>query len=550
MTGAWTRRSLLSTSLAAGPMLLLPGRALALAGDPVVETENGKVRGLRAGSVETYRGVPYGGSVSGAARFKAPPPATPWQGIRDAQRAGAPSIQPPGGMFGLDEPPPAEDCLSLTIWTPAADGRRRPVMFYSHGGGFSSGSCAGVIQDGANLAREQDVVVVASNHRLGLLGYLFLEDLGGDEYTGSGNHGLLDIAAALRWTSRNIERFGGDPANIMIFGESGGGAKTSCLYAMPSIADAFNKASIESGPGIRMATRDGAIATRDRVLGELGIGRADWRRLLTLPAATLLAVQLKIAGSANGVALSGDKRGLDLSRLGFSPVVDGKVLPAHPFDPEPPAFSRNKPLIVGYNREEVAFFALFGNDIGAFTLDDAGLEKRLSQEMPGDYRDAIAVYRKHRPDASPSDIYIAIRSARFAGTGSILIAERKAAQHAAPVYAYVFDYQLERLVPGTNHPIGAMHALEIAFKFDNVAASGLPGQPNWAGGKPERIAAGRNMSALWAGFARTGVPSAPGVPEWPAYSVDRRATMLIDDHCRVVDDPTGPERRFWEARDA
>jgi para-nitrobenzyl esterase len=543
------RRSLLQGTAVGAPMLWLPWRAAAaVVGDPIAETEYGKVRGTRVNGVEIYRGVPYGGSVSGAARFSAPTAVTPWQGVRDATRPGAPSIQPPKSSFGVNEPAPAEDCLSLTVWTPAADGKRRPVMVYSHGGGFTTGSGSSVYQDGANLARMYDVVVVATNHRLGMLGYLYLDEIAGDAYRGSGNNGMRDIVAGLSWVHRNIERFGGDPANVMIFGESGGGAKTSCLYAMPSAEPYFNKASIESGPGIRMTAVENARRSTDEVLRQLSIAPADWRKLLEVPAETLLALQLKIAGMPNSGVLSGDKRGIGATRLGFGPVVDGGVLPANPFDPSAPAISKDKPLICGYNHDEFAFFAMVGNDVAAFNLDEAGLETRLSKEMPDDYKQAIEVYRGSRPNASPADIYIAIRSARFAGTGSIIIAERKFAQHAAPIYAYTFTYQLERTIPGTTHPLGAMHALEIPFKFYNVENVSANGGPNFAGDRPERYAAGRNMSSMWANFARAGKPSAAGQPAWPAYNLDKRPTMMIDAKCTVVNDPTGPERRFWEAR--
>ena len=542
------RRTLLLNMVAGAPSLLLPRAAGAVNGDPIAQTEGGKVRGTRDNGVEIYRGVPYAGSVSGAHRFAAPPPVEPWTGVRDATRPGAPSIQPPRSAFGRNEPAPAEDCLTLTVWTPAADGRRRPVMFYSHGGGFATGSGSGVVQDGANLARLYDVVVVATNHRLGLLGYLYLDELGGDAFGGSGNNGMRDIVAGLGWVHRNIDRFGGDPANVMIFGESGGGAKTSCLYAMPSAARFFNKASIESGPGIRMTALENARRTTALVLSELGIASADWRKLLDVPAETLLALQIKLAGMPNDDPLIGDRRGIGAAKLGFGPVVDGHVLPTNPFDPVAPAISKDKPLICGYNQDEFAFFALFSGNPSAFNLDEAGLVDRLSKQMPDDYKQAIDVYRASRPNASPADIYIAIRSARFAGTGSITIAERKAHQGGAPIYAYVFTYGLEWAMPGTTHPLGAMHALEIPFKFANVDNVSLNGGPNFAGARPERFAAGRNMSAMWASFARHAVPTAPGQPDWPAYDLNKRATMMIDAQCRVVDDPTGPERRFWEAR--
>ena len=221
-----------SIGLAAAASASYVGGTLAWAWPPTeetveVKTAYGRLRGKRAGEMITFKGVPYAGPVSGGNRFKAPPPLQPWTGVRDAFTPGPPAFQPPRPSFGKEEPFPSEDCLVLNIWTPAADQRRRPVMFYNHGGGLVIGSGSTWYQDGANLAREYDVVVVANNHRLGLLGYLFLADLAGEEYATSGNQGILDIAAALKWVNENIEAFGGDPHNVMVFGESGGGAKTS-----------------------------------------------------------------------------------------------------------------------------------------------------------------------------------------------------------------------------------------------------------------------------------------------------------------------------------
>ena len=234
-----------------------------------IETEigYGKLRGMREEGVNLFQGIPYAGRASGVYRFRRPAELQPWAGVRDALQLGAPAIQPPR----QNEPEPAEDCLFLNFWTPANDNGKRPVMFYSHGGGFVIGSGGTLLQDGANLARNFDVVVVQSNHRLGLLGFLYLDELAGPEYAGSGNQGILDIVAALAWVNHNIGVFGGDPNNVMIFGESGGGAKTSCLYAMPAAAPYFNKASIESGPGVRMYTPELAAATTALVLKELNI---------------------------------------------------------------------------------------------------------------------------------------------------------------------------------------------------------------------------------------------------------------------------------------
>src|SRR5438876_3881563 len=290
-----------------------------------VKTAYGRLRGKRAKDVITFKGIPYAGSVSGENRFKAPPPLEPWTDVRDAFNPGPPAFQASRPSFGKEEPFPSEDCLVLNIWTPAIDQRRRPVMFYNHGGGFVIGSGSTWYQDGANLAREYDVVVVANNHRLGLLGYLFLADLAGEEYASSGNQGILDIAAALKWVHENIEAFGGDPHNVMVFGESGGGAKTSCIYALPAAKDYFNKASIESGPGVHMAPRDIATETARMVLSELGLSDKAFLKLEEVPAQKLLEVQDALAKkSAMGLSLSAGRKGMVVSRPGgFTPVVDG-----------------------------------------------------------------------------------------------------------------------------------------------------------------------------------------------------------------------------------
>src|SRR6266536_1367578 len=408
-----------------------------------VKTAYGRLRGKRAGEVITFKGVPYAGPVSGRNRFKAPPPLQPWTGVRDAFTPGPPAFQPPRPSFGKEEPFPSEDCLVLNIWTPVADQRRRPVMFYNHGGGFVIGSGSTWYQDGANLAREYDVVVVANNHRLGLLRYLFLADLAGEEYATSGNQGILDIAAALKWVHENIEAFGGDPHNVMVFGESGGGAKTSCIYALPSAKDYFNKASIESGPGIHMAPREIATETARMVLGEIGLSEKEVSKLKEVPAEKLVDLQGELAKkSAMGLSLSAGRKGMVVSRPGgFTPVVDGTYLPHHPFDPTAPVISRDKPLIVGTNRDEMAFFLFERKDNEAFTLTDEVLTARLNKEFGDNGERIFATYRKSRPGASPADLYVAIGTARAFWLGSLEIAEKKYEQQSAPVYMYMFAHE-------------------------------------------------------------------------------------------------------------
>ena len=538
-----------------------------------VETGYGKVRGAQGTGLVRFKGIPYGGPVAGANRFKAAPALQPWTGVRDALQLGAPSPQP--GRGRPNEPAPAEDCLFLNVWTPAADGRKRPVMFYSHGGGFVTGSGGAAYQDGSNLARTCDVVVVATNHRLGLMGYLYLGgEYGGDEYATSGNQGLEDIRDGLKWVHDNIERFGGDPNNVMIFGESGGGAKTSCLYAMPSAAPYFNKASIESGPGLRLRSIDSAAATTAMVLKQLGLEKSQWRQLLEVPMDKLMELQASLGRPpapptapgaapapprAGGPSMEGSARGGFTSNgagSGFSPILDGKIMDHDPFYPAAAAISKNKPVMVGYNRDEMNFFFAQGRATDVYSLTDDTLKERLDRELGANAGVVLAAYKKSRPEASPTDLYVAITTAHFDVTGSLTIAERKYAQHGAPVYMYCFVHESKRLIPGTQHIFGAAHAAEITYKFNNVKpapdAPPPPAPPMGAMGAdpdPSSIQTGINMSEFWSGFARTGKPVAKGQPAWPPYTTEKRATMMIDGDCKVVDDPWPLERQVWDKVD-
>lgn len=504
----------------------------------VAETSHGKIRGVRSEGVNIYKGIPYAGRISGDRRFRRPAPLEPWTGVREALKLGAPSIQNSRG-----EPSPAEDCLFLNVWTPANDNQKRPVMFYSHGGGYVGGSGGSGGQDGANLARNFNVVVVETNHRLGLLGFLCLDEIAGPEYAGSGNMGMLDITAGLKWVHDNIDAFGGDPANVMIWGESGGGGKTSCLYAMPEAAPYFNKASIESGPGVRMTTMATAAETTAMVLKELNISPDNWRKLLEVPAADLLAVQAKFTFVPPHI----DKNAPEIH--GFGPVVDGIVLPNHPFDPAAPEISRNKPLLTGWNEDEYAFFAMERHDVDSFKMDFTALQAKFEVQFGKDAHTIIDTYRKSRPDATAPDIYMAVNSITMMGLGSVDIAEKKASQRGAPVYLYNFGYKSENNIPGTTYPMGTPHAMDITFKFDNEVPPKKDTQPrmSFAGNRPERFVASRHFAELWTTFARTGKPAAAGVPEWPAYDLNTRATMRIDTECQVINDRFSAELAMWRS---
>ena len=345
--------------------------------------------------------------------------------------------------------------------------------------------------------------------------------------------------------NENITAFGGDPDNVMIFGESGGGAKTSCLYAMPEVVPYFNKALIESGPGVRMITPEIAAETTHQVLKALDIAPNNWRRLLEVPATTLLHIQSQFPP----VPPHQRKRqsgGLPVpSRGGFGPVVDGYILPVHPFDPTAPSISSLKPIMVGWNEDEYTFFAWQRGDSTAFKLDFAKLPDKLEPQLGTDIQQIVTSYRQTMLDASAPEIFVAISSIMMMGLGSIEIAEKKAIQGAAPVYLHNFGYKSEQKIPGTDYALGTPHAMDISFKFNNQTPTSPP--DILAGNNPDRFIASHQMAELWATFARTGVPAAAGVPVWPAFNLKNRVTMRIDTYCEVLYDRFRDELAVWRA---
>jgi para-nitrobenzyl esterase len=328
----------------------------------------------------------------------------------------------------------------------------------------------------------------------------------------------------------------------MIFGESGGGGKTSCLYAMPEAVPFFNKASIESGPGVRMTTQETAAEVTAKVLKELNIDTKDWRKLLEVPAADLLIIQSKFTFVAPHLEKNS-------TMSGFGPVVDGVVLPSHPFDPIAPEISRNKPLMTGWNEDEYTFFAMERRDADLFKIDFDGLQAKLEPQYGADTKKIIDTYRKSRPEASAPDIFVAVNSVTMMGLGSVDIAEKKAKQNGAPVYLYNFGYKSENKIPGTDYPMGTPHAMDISFKFNNEVPPKDGAQPrmSFAGNRPERFVASRNMAELWTTFARTGIPAAKGAPEWPAYNLKERPTMRIDTQCEVINNRFDEELDMWRS---
>jgi para-nitrobenzyl esterase len=508
-------------------------------GSVIAKTNQGQLRGLSdADGVISFKGVHYAESPAGENRFKPPVKLKPWTGVRDAIAYGPQAIQArdPGWSLNVIVPPTDEDCLVLNIWTQGVhDGKKRPVMFYSHGGGWNTGNGGAPTppgdsnHDGTELAKNYDVVVVTQNHRLNLLGFLYLGDILGEEYAASGCAGMLDIQEALRWVNDNIEAFGGDSHNIMIFGESGGGFKTTTLTAMPQAHGLFQKASVESGSALDLTPKDRANQTTELALARFGLTDKTARDLVKMPVANVLDVISVVPPPAPGAAPH---------TLSFAPVVDGHYIPANPYDPVAPPFSKDIPMIVGTNKDEALLF-LRGNK-AVFTMDEAALRQRV-QAMFHDKADRVLeVYHQSRPNASPTDIFVAIQTAQMFGANAIKMAERKAAQNGAPVYMYKFTYESEVLAnDDPPYPLKASHAMEMAFKFDHPNLTGLIGK------RPERLLCAANMSHAWTSFARNSDPNFEGLPHWPPYTLEKRETMLINSECQVVSDPNSEERKLW-----
>ncbi len=498
-----------------------PRSAAARTDSPVAVTRQGRVRGFVDRGVLVFRGIPYGATTSTTRRFMPPLPAPAWKGVRPALDYGpsAPQAQP--------REPTSEDCLYLNVWTRGlADGQRRAVMVYLHGGGFASGSGSSPLYSGVNLCRRGDVVVVTVNHRLNVFGYSFLEELLGAKFRGGGNAGQLDLILALEWVRDNIAAFGGDPGCVTVFGQSGGGAKIATLMAMPAARGLFHRAITMSGQQVTAAGPNVSSERAQVLLDALGVARGAGDALARVPAEKVLAA----SRTRDPRLLSGE--------LHFGPVLDGSSLPRHPFYPDAPAQSAMIPMILGNTHDETR------NLIGRshpeyFTLGWDGLGARIDQELRGrsdiDGDLVVAEYRRIYPHYTPTEVFFAATTAGRSWRGQVIEAELRAA-HAGPTWVYQMDFPS----PKDEGKWGAPHGIDIPLAFDNThEPEAITGNAD-----PARQMAA-TVSDTFIAFAKTGVPQHPGVPHWPPYRLDSRATLVFDRATRVVGDPRVHERRLF-----
>ena len=505
---------------------------------PVVKTTHGPVSGYYSGKVIAYKGIPYGADTR-TTRFQAPKPPTAWTDVRACTDwpARAPQQSPDrakpnpvvAGFNALEDAPShyhlppdqgtqSEDCLHLNVWTPAQRGKR-PVLFYIHGGAYNNGTANADLYDGTRLA-QRDAVVVTVNHRLNAFGYLYLAGLNA-QYRDSGNVGMLDLVLALEWVRDNVANFGGDPGNVTIFGQSGGGAKCATLMAMTAAKGLFHKVLTMSGQQVWAAPK-GVSTERARVaLAAMGItGDVTPEKLAAL---TTEQIQTGARTTPN-----------------WLPVKDDAVVLRDPFDPDAPPQSASIPMILGNTKDEVAGANYWQRTALTWETLIPELDKAI-KPFKGTYttEEIVKAYRGWYPAYSPNDVYTAAVAAFRSWPGQVIEAERRVTHPISASHTWV--YQMDFGTPTADGR--APHTEDLAFVFDNLKLS-----PGMVGDTPADLAAAQplatEMSSMLLAFARTGNPNCAALPYWPLYSLRLRDTMMFDRKSRIASNPRGKEREL------
>jgi para-nitrobenzyl esterase len=509
------RRNFLKSSLASAAVLTFSKSIFAQTDSPIANTKYGKVRGYIDNSVNCFKGIRYGADTS-AVRFQAAKLPEKWSDIADATKYG--NSSPQGGR-GENQ---SEDCLFLNVYTPKMrDGGKRPVMFYIHGGAFANGSGSSPLYDGVRLCNRGNVVVVSINHRLNAFGYLYLARFGGAEFADSGNVGQLDIILALQWVKENIAEFGGDPNNIMVFGQSGGGAKIATLMAMPAAKGLFHKAATMSGQQVTACGPWNGTLRAKAILDALKLNNIQ--EIRTIPFQRIVDV------------LNTKDPVLSFGGVNFAPALDEKNLLRHPFYPNAPEQSNNIPMIIGNTHDETRAF--LGGDESNFKVTWEQLPEKLIPNMRVDIKpeEVIEKYRKLYPNLTASDLLFKITTASRSWRGAIIEAEERA-KSGFPAYAYQLDWKTTK----NGGKFGAPHASDIQLVFDNIQKPGATAE----GPTAQKMA--DIMSETFIKFAKTGNPNNKQIPLWKPYTMAKRETMFFDVPPHLENDPRGEERKIFE----
>jgi para-nitrobenzyl esterase len=498
----------------------------------IVETSSGKIEGVFRKGLYKFCGVPYAAPPVGERRWLPPAPPEPWGGVRPAKEFAPNAPQEPMGIQILEPPeklPQSEDCLYLNIWTPGLDGAKRPVMVWVHGGGFTTGAGSWVIYNGRTLSTRGDVVVVTINYRLGALGFLNLNEVTRGKIPATGNEGLLDQILALEWVRDNISRFGGNPDNVTIFGESAGAMSVGMLLAMPRARGLFHRAILQSGAAHHVNSLEQAEKVAAIFLDILDIKPTDANKLRSLTEQQILNAQAELIARARDPKLA-------MGDLPLRPVVDGNVLPKLPIRAVADGSADNVPILIGTNRDEWSLFTILDKNLP--NLDEARLLRRCQRLIPGgDVTGLVEAYRQARSQrnlpVTPAELFTAIQSDRIFRLPAIRLAEAHY-RHQQPTYMYLFDW----VSPLRNVNLGSCHALDLGFVFGIL-------DDNFTGSGEEAQALSRKIQDAWTGFAHHGGPSCESIGKWELYG-ERRETMVLGKQCILVEAPYDEERRAWE----
>ncbi|MGH1471417.1 MAG: carboxylesterase/lipase family protein [Cellvibrionaceae bacterium] len=501
--------------------LVIPHVSFATSGKkPVVETAQGQLRGItNTRGVNVFKGIRYGASTGGKKRFMPPVSPPTWAGVRDAFEYGDQAPQAQTRLAGSE--PMSDDCLRLNVWTPKLDNKKRPVMLWFHGGGFEAGVGSMPFYDGTHIAHRGDVVVITINHRLNVFGHCYLGELLGEDFQQSGNVGFLDLIASMQWVKENISNFGGDPDNVMIYGQSGGGRKVSLNYASPLSQGLFHKGVVQSGSHLKVQTEEHANNLTENLLKELGIAKKDAIKLQSLDVNILSRVQRKVISAAG-------------SR--FSPMLDGITFPTQPWLPSAPAISSHLPMMLGTTRTELT--NQMGGIEGIFDMNEAQAKARLKAFiLEDDIDEAYKIFKASRPNSNPSEVFFKIASARGYVRDQTIMAEQRV-KSGSKNNTYVYRLMWRQPVEGGRRI--SQHSLDLPFIFDTVAAL-----PHITGPETEEThAMVNNMANSWIAFAKQGDPNNDSIPKWRPYDLKNRLTMMFDVPSYLENDPHKKERLF------